>query len=69
MTLEPGADEGIGAGCADSSLEAAPVVTTADGRVIVLADDNGMSKKDRLNKVNKKIATKKEDGDKTNEAA
>ncbi len=37
LTLEPGADEGLGAGCADSSLEAAPVVTTADGRIIVLA--------------------------------
>jgi hypothetical protein len=37
LTLEDGAEEGVGEGCSDSSLEAAPVVTTADGRVIVLA--------------------------------
>jgi dolichyl-phosphate beta-glucosyltransferase len=37
LTLEPGAAEGVGDACADSSLEAAPMLTTADGRVIVLA--------------------------------
>jgi hypothetical protein len=37
LMLEPGAEEGAGAACAESSLAAAPLMTCADGRTVVLA--------------------------------